>query len=174
MTIYVAFIRAVNVGGTGKLPMADLRKMCGDLGFKDVQTYIASGNVVFVSEEPKEAVMLALHETLCAYMGKPVGIAVRTASEVQAILDRNPFADEDPKRTVATLLKEKPPKDALAKAVGQSDEEMRIGTREIYVYYKSGMGHSRLRIPAAKDGTARNMNTIRKMSELASMRTPGD
>lgn len=174
MTIYVAFLRAVNVGGTGKLPMADLRKMCGNLGFENVQTYIASGNVVFASEESKEAVKLALQETLCAYMGKPVGVIVRTASEVQAILNRNPFADKEPKFTVATLLDEKPPKDALSKAVGQSDEEMRIGAREIYVYYKSGMGNSRLRIPAARDGTARNMNTIRKMTELASVLNPDD
>ena len=50
MTRYVGLLRAVNVGGTGKLPMADLRAMCAEIGFADVQTYIASGNVVFDSD----------------------------------------------------------------------------------------------------------------------------
>jgi uncharacterized protein (DUF1697 family) len=49
---YIALLRAVNVGGTGKLPMADLKAMCGDAGFARVQTYIASGNAVFESRLP--------------------------------------------------------------------------------------------------------------------------
>ena len=168
MTTYVAFLRAVNVGGTGKLPMADLRKMCTELGFDGVQTYIASGNVVFSSRDDKQAVKADLEEKLRAYMGKDVGVIVRTAAETRTVLKGNPFADRDPKFAVAILLDHPPPKDALAGAVGQADEETVLGKREIYVYYGSGMGRSKLRIPAAKDGTARNMNTIRKMVDLAS------
>lgn len=166
MARYAAFLRAVNVGGTGKLPMADLRRMCGEIGFTQIQTYIASGNVAFTSNEPKRSVKAALEGTLQAYADKPVSVVVRNASELRAILDKNPFAGGDPKRILAILLDRKPAKDALAQATGQSDEEMSIGIREIYVYYKSGIGCSKLRIPAAKDGTARNMNTISKMVEL--------
>ena len=168
MTKYVAFLRAVNVGGTGKLPMADLRKMCGELGFATVQTYIASGNVVFSSKKTEQAVKTALEKKLRTYAGKPVGIVVRSASQIRTILKRNPFPDKDPKHTVAIFLDRKPPKDALTRAVGKNDEEMSIGAREIYVYYGSGIGRSKLRIPAAKDGTARNMNTIKRITELAS------
>lgn len=168
MTNYVAFLRAVNVGGTGKLPMDALRKMCNDLGFAGVRTYIASGNVVFRSDRKKEAVKTSLEDSLRAYAGKAVGVTVRTASEVRTILSRNPFPEKDPKHTVVIFLNRKPPKDALTAAHGQTDEEMRFGNREIYVFYGSGMGRSKLRIPAAKDGTARNMNTVRKMAELAS------
>lgn len=50
MSTYIALLRAVNVGGTGKLPMADLKAMCVELGFGKVQTYIASGNVVLQSK----------------------------------------------------------------------------------------------------------------------------
>jgi uncharacterized protein (DUF1697 family) len=50
MTRYIALLRAVNVGGTGKLPMAELRSMCESVGFTNVRTYIASGNVVFDSK----------------------------------------------------------------------------------------------------------------------------
>jgi len=166
MTKYAAFLRAVNVGGTGRLPMAELRRMCDELGFTEVQTYIASGNVAFTSDESKRFVKTALEDKLQAYANKPIGVIVRSASELRAVLDKSPFSGCDPKRTVAILLDRKPPKDALAQAVGQSDEEMSIGIREIYVHYKSGIGHSKLRIPAAKEGTTRNMNTIAKMVEL--------
>jgi uncharacterized protein (DUF1697 family) len=168
MRTFIAFIRAVNVGGTGKLPMERLREMCSEIGFTRVQTYIASGNVVFSSDDTQRAVKTALEDRLRAYAEKPVGVVVRTTSEVRAILEHNPCPDRESKNTVAILLDRKPPRDALAKAVGRSDEEMRLGNREIYVYYGSGMGRSKLRIPAAIKGTARNMNTIAKMAELAS------
>ena len=168
MTKYAAFLRAVNVGGTGKLPMADLRRMCGEIGFTEIQTYIASGNVVFASDEAKQAVKAALAEKLRVYADKPIAVVVRTAAELRRVLEKNPFPASDPRHTVAILLERKPPSDALAQAVGQADETMGIGDREIYVHYGSGMARSKLRIPAATDGTARNMNTIAKMVELIS------
>ena len=168
MTKFVAFLRAVNVGGTGRLPMNDLRKMCNELGLADVQTYIASGNLTFGSDESKASIKTALEDKLRDYMGKDVGVVVRTASELRATLNENPFPDRDPKFTVAIFLDRKPPKDALEMVTGQNDEDMELGTREIYVYFGSGMGRSKLRIPAAKDGTTRNMNTIKKMVALSS------
>lgn len=168
MTVFVAFLRAVNVGGTGRLPMSDLREMCNELGLADVQTYIASGNLTFDSNESKASIKTALEGILRDYMGKDVGVIVRTSSELRAILDKNPFPDRDPKFAVAIFLDRKPPKDALDMVTGQDDEEMQLGTREIYVYYGSGIGRSKLKIPAAKDATARNMNTIKKMVALSS------
>ncbi len=173
MTTYVAFLRAVNVGGTGRLPMAELRKMCDKLGFTEVQTYIASGNVVFTSQSTKLAVKNALEEQLCAYAGKPTGVAVRTAAQVRAILSDCPFDDKEPKFTLAMLFEGKPPKDALSGCVGQDDEQLHLGAHAVYVYYPSGMGRSKLRIPAARTATARNMNTIRKMSELVQTKPAG-
>ena len=168
MTVFVVFLRAVNVGGTGRLPMSDLRRMSNELGLAEVQTYIASGNLTFESDDSKESIKTALEGKLRGYAGKDIGVVVRTASELRGILNKNPFPDRDPKYTVAIFLDRKPPKDALAQATGRSDEDMQIGGREIYVYYGSGMGRSKLRIPAAKGGTARNMNTVRKMVELSS------
>jgi len=168
MTAFVAFLRAVNVGGTGRLPMSDLREMCNELGLADVQTYIASGNLTFDSNESKASIKAALEGRLRDYMGKDVGVIVRTASELRATLNENPFPDRNPKFTVAIFLDRKPPKDALDMATGRIDEDMQLGTREIYVYFGSGMGRSKLKIPAAKDATARNMNTIKKMVALSS------
>lgn len=169
MTSYVALLRAVNVGGTGKLPMADLRSMCSKLGFASLETYIASGNVVFTSKVSATRVKADLEARLLDYAGKRVGVVVRTASEMQAVLEANPFRKAPPNHTYAIFLDDAPPSDALKHAVGVKDEEMRLGAREIYVYYGSGMGKSKLRIPAAKSGTARNMNTVAKLAEMASL-----
>ena len=102
------------------------------------------------------------------YAGKPVGVLVRTAKEMQQVLAANPFEKLEPNRTVAVFLDEPPPKDALSTVTGAVTEEVRLGEREIYVYYGTRMADSKLKIPAAKAGTARNMNTIAKLAELAS------
>lgn len=167
MQSYVALLRAVNVGGTGKLPMTDLQVMCRDAGFIKVRTYIASGNVVFQSASSAKSVKSELEKRLLTYAGKPVGVVVRTAAEMAAVERDNPFPKAAPNRMLTIFLDEPPPPDALASAVGQREEEMRLGVREIYVNYGVGMGTSKLRIPAAKAGTARNLNTISKLAQMA-------
>jgi uncharacterized protein (DUF1697 family) len=168
MTRYVALVRAVNVGGTGKLPMTALKSMCEDAGFTRVETYIASGNVVFESRAGRTAVKTALEASLLARLGKPATVVVRTASEMVAVLDANPFRGSEPKHTYAFFLDQRPPRDALDHATGQTAERTFLGDREIFVQYPQGMGRSKLRIPAAAMGTARNMNTVAKLAEIAS------
>jgi len=167
MIRYVALLRAVNVGGTGKLPMAGLRALCEASGFTRVETYIASGNVVFESRAAASKVKSELEARLLAYAGKPVGVVVRTALEMQAVLKANPFPDGEPNHTYAIFLSHRPPRDALDDVTGQCDEMVILGDREIFVRYPSGMGRSKLKIPAAKTGTARNMNTVAKLAEMA-------
>ncbi len=167
MTKYVALLRAVNVGGTGKLPMTELKSMCDASGFVNARTYIASGNVVFESKLTEAAVKAKLEKCLASYAGKPVEVLVRTGPEMAAILAKNPFKSRPPNATVAIFLDERPPKDALKTITGQADEEVALGAREIYVHYGAGMGCSKLKIPAAKKGTARNMNTVAKLAEWA-------
>ena len=166
MPAFVALLRAVNVGGTGKLPMTELKAMCEELGFGAVRTYIASGNVVFTSRKSESAIKAALEKRLHAYAGAPVGVLVRSAAEMAEVLAANPFPKKAPNRTVAIFL-DKAPKDALAGIRGQKDEEIKLGRREIYVHYGDGMGTSKLAIPAAKAGTARNMNTIAALAKMA-------
>lgn len=167
MTRYVALLRAVNVGGTGKLPMAELRTMCEAVGFTNVRTYIASGNVVFDSKLAEASVRSRLERCLEEYAGKPVGVAVRTSEELAQVLTANPFKSAAPNRTVAIFLDTPPPADALTHASGQREEEMALGTREIYVHYNNGMADTKLKIPAARTGTARNMNTVAKLVDMA-------
>jgi uncharacterized protein (DUF1697 family) len=167
MTAYIALLRAVNVGGTGKLPMTELAAMCELAGFAKVKTYIASGNVVFLSKLSEAKVKAALEKALAAYAGKPVGVMVRTADEMHAVHAANPFADRPNNSTVAIFLDDAPPPDALDRITGRQDEILALGLREIYVHYGPGMGTSKLKIPAAKNGTARNMNTIAKLAAMA-------
>ena len=166
MPAYIALLRAVNVGGTGKLPMTALKAMCVAAGFTQVQTYIASGNVVFCTDLSEQQVQTALAERLAAYAGKPVGVIMRTAQEMAAVLAANPFPDAPANPTVAIFLDAPPPSDTTEQMRGCQDEQVQLGLREIYVMYGSGMGSSKLKIPAAANGTARNINTVAKLVEM--------
>lgn len=166
MIRYAAFLRAVNVGGTGKLPMADLRLLCEQAGFADVQTYIASGNVALSASGDAAAVKSALEAQLLKYAGKAVAVMVRDTDALDAIIADNPFP-EAPGNKVLVMLYDTPPDTAdIAAPKGQRDEILACGTREIYVHFPSGQGASRLQLPQADKGTGRNMNTIVKMSAM--------
>lgn len=161
MPAYVALLRAVNVGGTGKLAMAELSAKCVAEGFTNVQTYIASGNVVFVSKQSAAKVKAALEKRL-----EPVSVMLRTADEMAALARLNPFPKAEPNRVMVLFLDGRPPADCLADVKGRTNEAMRLGAREIFVYYPDGQGQSKLKIPAAAAGTARNMNTVAKLAEM--------
>jgi uncharacterized protein (DUF1697 family) len=167
MAAFIALLRAVNVGGTGKLPMSELKAMCEELGFGAVRTYIASGNVVFTSRKTEASIKAALEKRLQAYAKKPVGVVVRSAAEMAKVAEDNPFPDKATNRTVAIFLDKAPPKNALEEVRGRKDEDIKLGRREIYVHYGEGMGTSKLVIPAAKTGTARNMNTVATLAKMA-------
>ena len=82
-------------------------------------------------------------------------------------MSANPFANREAKFTATIFLDEPPPSDAARNVSGRNDEEIALGAREIYVHYPSGMGKSKLKIRAADKGTARNMNTVAKLVEMA-------
>jgi hypothetical protein len=147
MTNYVALLRAVNVGGTGKLPMAELRAMCQSLGFANVRTYIASGNVVFSSKLSETAVKKKLERALETYAGKPVGVVIRTAAELAAVLDANPFKSAAANRTVAIFLDAPPykrPADRRNRARSARDLcALRQRYRELKTEDRSGQDRNR-------------------------------
>jgi uncharacterized protein (DUF1697 family) len=147
--------------------MTELKAMCEAAGFEDVQTYIASGNVVFNSTLAVAKVKSLLEAALKQYAGKPVGVMVRTGAELAKVLADNPFAEAAPNRTVAIFLDAAPAPDTIDTAKGRKDEQIALGKREVYVHYGEGMGQSKLALPAARDGTARNINTITKLASMA-------
>lgn len=174
MPVYVALLRAVNVGGTGKLAMADLKAVCDELGFAGAKTFIQSGNVVFRSDLPEPAVQAKLEQALAAKMGKAPGVLLRSRRQLDDIAAKaERFLDAKPNLLLITFLPEPPPADALDKLVAPDGEEVRIDGREIHVHYPNGSGRSKLKLPALRPGTARNLNTIRKLAEMAAAMEDG-
>ncbi|MFL6829657.1 MAG: DUF1697 domain-containing protein [Sphingomicrobium sp.] len=167
MKSYVALLRGVNLMGSTTLRMANLKAIAEELGLGSVRTFIASGNLLFTSGKGEQAIKSALESALKKHMARSVGVMVRSAEEMAQVVAANPFADAPGNRVVAIFLDEAPPADTLEQAKNVADERMALGRREIYVHYPDGQGRSKLRIPAAASGTARNMNSVGKMAELA-------
>lgn len=162
----VALLRAVNVGGTGKLPMTELRRLCEEAGFESVRTYIASGNVVFRTEDDPDRARSVLEKRLEGYAGKPVDVLVRTAREMADLVDVNPFPDEPGNQVAVLFLDRSPPADLAAAASGVADERFVAADREVFVHYPEGMGRSKLKLDLGV-ATARNMNTVEKLAGMA-------
>ena len=165
MTGYVALLRGVNLGKR-QLRMEDLKRIGADLGLGSPRTFIASGNLLFASDKAEAALKKRLEEALEQHMGAAVGVMIRTAGEMAKAAAGNPFADQPGNRVVAIFLDEAPPRGFAEQAKHVANERMAAGTREIYVHYPDGQGPSKLQIPAAAKGTARNMNTVAKLAEL--------
>lgn len=166
MTSYVALLRAVNLGGR-QLRMDDLKRIATKAGLGSPRTFIASGNLLFTSKKTEAALKRELEAALSDHMDTPVEVMVRTAQELAATVAANPFASEAGNKVVAIFFDEAPSEDAIKSAKNVTDERMAHGKREIYVHYPDGQGRSKLKIAADPPGTARNMNTVAKLAELA-------
>jgi uncharacterized protein (DUF1697 family) len=169
MTGYVALLRGVNLVGKSTLKMADLKAIAEDLGLDRPRTFIASGNLLFASRESEEKLRRMLEKRIQSHMGKDVRVMLRTADEMEAVVQANPFANAPGNRMQAFFMNEPPPANLLEDVRNKAgDERVAAGTREVFVAYgERGIGRSRLRIPAAEAGTARNMNTVARLAELA-------
>ena len=163
MSGWAALLRGVNLGGHNKVPMAELRALCEGLGLARVQTYIASGNVVFASERDEADLRDAIAAALVERYGKQLGVLVRSAAELAQTVADNPWPDRPGNRVVAIFIDGPLSLDGIA---GQRGEIVMLGPRAIYVDYHDGMADTRLRIPAAKLGTARNLNTVTKLAAM--------
>jgi len=164
VTRWIALLRAVNVGGNNKVPMAELAALCAELGFANARTYIASGNLLFDSDHDAGTVRTRLETAIAARWGKPIGVLVRSDAEMAALVQANPWPDRPGNRVVALICDEEPSLDGVRH---QNGEKLALGPRAIFIDYGEGMASSKLMIPASKTGTARNMNTIAKLAALA-------
>ena len=167
MTGYVALLRAVNVGGRGLLAMKDLQALCSELGLGNVRTYIQSGNVVFESDRVEAALKRMLEAAITKRLGRAVQVLIRTAAELKAIIEANPFPDAQPDQVGVVFLPKPVRSTVLAEIVIQGREEIQAVGREVFVHYPDGMGRSKLKLPFATDGTTRNLNTVGKLLAMA-------
>ena len=178
MTTYIAFLRAINVGGKNIIPMAELRKMLESLGYTNVQTLLQSGNAVFQGDKTKSAEMEALLEQQTAKrFGLNVDYVVRTDKELADVVKANPFAKfakEDPGRMLVLFLKNAAPKDAekaLTQAI-KGREVIAVKGNVVYAQYPDGAGTSKLTNAVLEKHlacrvTGRNWNTVTKLMQLA-------
>lgn len=172
-----AFLRAVNVGGTGKLAMTDLKALAEDIGLADATTLLQSGNLVFEARNKSPAAIAKLLEREVAKrLAIETDIVVRTARELEAALARNPFPKEaknDPGFLHVHFLKT-PAKAAAVAALNSAIKGREIvkGTGgEVFIFYPDGAGKSKLTNAVIERhlgarGTSRNWNTVSKLAAL--------
>jgi uncharacterized protein (DUF1697 family) len=146
MTRYAALLRAVNVGGR-TLPMAELRAVVADGPYRDVTTYIQSGNLVFSAADGDPAAVRADLEARLAEAFGPVAVLVRTADELAAVAGANPFVAEgaDPKTLHVTLLAEPPDPGRLVEVVTLAGPDRWVLLdRQVYLCCPDGYGRTKL------------------------------
>jgi uncharacterized protein (DUF1697 family) len=181
MPTYVALLRAVNVGGTGKLPMADLRKLLDGLGFKNIETYIQSGNVVFDAAGSAAKVKAAVAAGLAKLMGAPVEVMMRTHEELARIIAGNPFAAEaatDGARVHVGFLAGPAGASAhdtlaqIAVKYPARRDRFHLAGDVIYFHFPDGAGETKfsgktLDKAIGVPGTGRNWNTVLKLHAMS-------
>jgi uncharacterized protein (DUF1697 family) len=167
MNVFVGLLRAINVGGTGKLPMRELVQLCERAGFKEVQTYIQSGNVLFKTALSEARAQATLERALTTKLGKAASATLRTADELEAALARNPYRSSPPNYVYVMFMSEPFPSDALDALHAPDGETAAVHGREMFVHFPKGMGQSKLKLPFAKQATGRNLNTLTKLASMA-------
>jgi uncharacterized protein (DUF1697 family) len=167
MPAFAALLRAINVSGSGKLAMSELTALCEAAGFTDVATYIQSGNVVFKTRLSEEKARTKLELALAAKLGKPTAVVLRTADELEALLSQNPFKNAPSNRVVVVFMNEAPPRAAVQALHGPDGEELSVAGKDVFIHYPNGQGRSKLKLPFAKEGTGRNMNTVTKLAAMS-------
>ena len=146
--------------------MAELKAMGEACGFEQCRTFIASGNLLFSSGLGEADVQQCISGRIEDYFGKAIPVHVRSAAEMAEATARNPFKDAPPNRVVAMFIGEEPTRAMIDAATGKNGERLALGPRLIYIAYGDGMADSKLKLPAMREGTARNMNSVAKMADL--------
>lgn len=178
MTRCVAFVRGINVGGSNKLPMADLRATVESLGHTDVSTYVNSGNVLFESADGSDAdvdedsVAQGISTAIAARNGLTVGVVVRTVADLCIVAGRHPdAAGEVEAKFLHVLFLSRLPDPSLFDAIDPTrfaPDRWTVDGREVYICYPNGVGRSKLTLDVFERAldviaTGRNLNTVRKL-----------
>ena len=169
MTKYIAFLRAINVGGTKIIKMDDLRKMFESFGLSNVQTYIQTGNIIFETKA-SPTLETKIEKHLEKTLGYYVEVFLRSMDEIENIISQNHFAPQPDDTLHVVFLREKPAKaqvDTLKKYNSPADE-FAVSSREVY-----NLRHDRDTSVFSNNfiekifgtATTRNMTTLRKIFE---------
>lgn len=174
MSTLIALLRAINVGGRNRVPMASLRDVVSDEGFTDVTTYIQSGNVVFDGDRNGTDAAAALEAAIVDFFGFEVRVLVRTPEDLADIVAANPYPSPgaDPTRVGVVFLAHRPAVEPKVDAAAFSPDEFVLRDREIFLHCPNGFGktkltHTFLEKQFQVKATTRNWKTVNKLLELA-------
>lgn len=180
--VYIAFLRGINVGGKNVIKMADLKQAFASMGLRRVQTYIQSGNVLFESDEDERPLCDRIEQNLEALLHIPVTAILRTAAELELLVKRLPFSEEEISKaesaaagveTLYVALLEKPPsqeESAQLDPYRNPTDEYRLIGRDVFLLFHHSIRDSKLANNLHKLGmpmTERNWRTVKKLAELA-------
>ena len=172
MQHWVALLRGINVGGHNKVPMADLRQLCAGLGWAGVQTYVASGNLVFAATGTAQGLADTLCRAMAAQMGVDVALIVLPGAAIRAALDACPYDPQAGSHVHIFFLWVDPALDwAVYEALRRPDEALSVQGRIAFLFAPDGIGRSKLaqklhQVVTGTAMTARNLNTLRKLVEM--------
>ena len=166
-------LRAVNLGKHNRVPMAELRTLCGRLGLRDVGTYVASGNIACAAPPDLDSTLRTLEAAIAEEFGVDTPAIGRTHTELAAAVEANPYTDFEPKLMHVVYLADVPDAAGAATLASRDfgEDSCTVIGREVYARYTDGTRNSKLS-PAAMDkylgvpGTARNWRTAQKLVEL--------
>jgi len=177
MRRHVLMLRAINLGPSRRVPMAELRTLLADAGYEDVATYVQSGNVVLSAD----ATTATLESDVSALIGERFGFEVpvvgRTAGQLAAVVARDPFGDvaDDPKRYHVSFLSKPVSREVRSQleAACAEDERVAFDDREVYAWTPGGAARSKLWNALGGPGlgvvaTARNWTTVTTLARMAS------
>jgi uncharacterized protein (DUF1697 family) len=176
MQTYISILRGINVSGHKLIKMADLKALYESLGFKEVITYIQSGNVIFKAEKKGDLAAIIGKKIQDKYKFE-VPILVRKVEEIKHVSETNPFLKEkgiDKEKLHVTFLREAPSKTNLdaIKKIDHSPDRHIVIDREVFLYCPGGYGNTKLsnsffESKLKVQATTRNWKTINKLVELA-------
>jgi uncharacterized protein (DUF1697 family) len=181
MTIYIALLRGINVGGKNRIKMADLKQVFEAIGLCEVQTYIQSGNVLFKSNEKEGELLKKMEQAIEKTFGFPISVILRTAGELECIISNCPFSKEEVLEAEASseveslyvsLMANTPQQEKLEilKSYSSENDKYMIKGREVFLLFKHSIRNSKLANNLQKLGvpsTVRNWKTINKLALLA-------
>ena len=183
-TRYVALLRAVNVGGTGVISMARLREVLASCGYRDIATYLQSGNAVFTCGTRASDARVAsdIEKAIREATAVDTRVLLRTREELERVVAGNPLVDvaTNPSRLIVVFLDQPPQAEAVRAldADAFAPDRFAIVGREVYVWCPNGVSKTKLtqgffeKKLGAHAATGRNWNTVRALLELASSPTP--
>jgi uncharacterized protein (DUF1697 family) len=175
MSKYAALLRGINLGRRRRVSSEELRSQFQEMGFRDVETFRTSGNVVFeAGRQPLEEMALRIEEGLAESLGYQVTIFLRTGSEIRAIADHQPFArplvEAADGKLQVVVLSAKPGTRVRNEVLALATDEDRLafGDRELYWLPSGGTRDSALDFKAIDKllgpTTMRTKGTIEQLS----------